>query len=235
MGRPGAVLALLTLWMGISFPVELYFSPKFMVWEEFYGGSKLLREEGLLGGLGVRWERKNFTAGGEFYGGTLAYDGQTQAGDPVKTRVNYSGLYLYIGPYFYLSKFLDLEFFYRVEAWRRDIESTPQALGYAENWLYYSLDAKLTLWFSDLHLYYLHRFVLGASMQASLIGFPPLEPKRDTAFEVGGGIGRGKLSLRFFYSYLKFAQSDPKQVGSFYVLQPTSVRQLYGVSLGIKF
>ncbi len=235
MSRLGAVLASLTLWTGASISVELYFSPKFMVWEEFYGGSKLLREEGWLGGLGVRWERKNFTAGGEFYGGTLIYDGQTQLGDPVRTRVNYSGLYLYLGPYFYLSKLLDLEIFYRVEAWRRDIESTPRALGYAENWLYHSLDAKLTLWFSKLHLYYLHRFVLGASMQASLIGFPPLEPKRDAAFELGGGIERGRLSLRLSYSYLRFAQSDPKRVGSFYVLQPTSVRQLYGLSLGLKF
>ena len=85
-------------------------------WDEHYDGEKLLDETGLLYTLGVT-EGGLFSRGASFapdvyrlsYGGTLEYfwgsvdyDGQTQAGQPVTTTVDYEGFRLeaYLGMLF---------------------------------------------------------------------------------------------------------------------------------------
>ncbi len=233
--RSGAALVLSLFAGSISFPLETYISPKYMTWEEFYAGSKLLKEEGWLLGAGFKERRKLFSFCGEIYGGTLRYDGQTQDGDPVETKTDYLGAFAYLGPEVHLSGPLRAGILYRIELWRRRIRSTSEATGYAENWFYHSLDPKVSLQISNVQLYFLYRFVLNARMQASLSGVPELEPKRGTAYELGIDYRRGRIAFGVFFSYLKFRQSSPKRVDTYYVFQPTSVRKLYGLKLGIEF
>lgn len=228
-------LGLLKLLSALAFPLELYLSPRYMVWEEFYQGSKLLREDGWILGLGLKHEGRYIRTGAELYGGRLTYDGQTQAGDPVKTKTDYAGLQIYLGPQIDITELLNVGLSYRLEVWKRNIRSTSYAIGYSEDWFYHSLDPNITLEVSNFYLYSLYRFVLGARMQANVYGVPQLEPKRDTAYEVGAGFKRGRFSLGLYYSYLKFRQSDVKRAGTYYVLQPTSVRELYGIRFGIEF
>jgi len=82
----------------------LYPSVQYFTWEEFLGGSRLLKEEGPLFGIGggVRLDlyRKGLLLNvkGEMFGGNVGYRGQTQNldnaaqnGRPLKTDVTYFG------------------------------------------------------------------------------------------------------------------------------------------------
>ena len=219
----------------LSLSAELYMSPRYMAWEEFYQGSKLLRENGWILGLGLKHEGRYVQMGAEIYGGRLNYDGQTQAGDPVRTKTDYAGLQAYLGPRIDITDFLRVGLLYNLELWRRNIRSTSYAIGYSEDWFYHSIDPKVSIKALNLYIYSLYRFVLGARMQANIYGVPQLEPRRSTAYEVGAGFRKGRMSLEFYYSYLRFRQSEPKRAGTSYVLQPTSVRELYGFRFGIGF
>jgi hypothetical protein len=79
-----------------------YFSGQHFSWEEFTGGKRLLKEDGLLYGAGAAVTVDLLQTGGgsltlrgkgELFGGVVDYDGQTQPPNPlpVKTEVTYFG------------------------------------------------------------------------------------------------------------------------------------------------
>ncbi|MDQ7082042.1 MAG: hypothetical protein Q9N34_02915 [Aquificota bacterium] len=60
-------------------------------------GSETPSGEGFLLSGGIRFTGDMFKGGVEVYGGTINYDGQTQAGEPVKTDTEYRGVSLRAG------------------------------------------------------------------------------------------------------------------------------------------
>ena len=222
-------LPLFLLSLGTAFSLDLYLSPKYFLWKEFdASGDRLLKESGPLLGLGLRDDLGFFTGEAEIYGGTVRYDGQTQAGDPVETDTNYVGVSAKGGVWTERGSELRLrwELLYHLELWVRDIESTSKAVGYSETWFFDSLDLGLRL--SSGKFYTLGRYMFmfqDARMQASLAGVPELRPRRGPAYELGAGFKGASYGLELLYSYVKFRRSEPKPYGSGYVLQPESVRQ----------
>lgn len=234
------VLFLLALTLS-SHAWELYLSPKYEVWEEFdENGDSLLTEEGWLWAFGARGRYKALVFGGEIYKGTLFYDGQTQAGDPVQTDSIYGGFSFHLG----VEKGFGVvagSLIYRAEGWRRDIKSTRTAIGYKEDWFFHSLDAKISLegkWNADIGFYGfgVYRYILGTKMQASIEGAPELEPKRGIAYELGAGLRWRNLGTELFYSHITFNRSDMKPVGGgYYIFQPKSTRNIYGSRIVLFF
>ncbi len=174
--------------LGCSLGAELYISPRYTRWEEFESGRRLLRESGLLLGLGLRGDVGFVTGELKLYGGTLRYDGQTQAVEPVQTDTNYGGFSTYVG------------------LWKETGE-----VGYSERWFFDS--AVLSLKLSKGNLYTFGRYLFmfrDAQMQASLEGVPKLRPRRGPSFEVGAGVRGRPLGLEMSYSSTEFKRSAPK-------------------------
>ncbi len=215
--------------MGLAFSIEVYVTPRYFLWEEFNSsGDKLLDESGFLLALGMRGDLSFLTGGLEIYGGTVNYDGQTQAGDPVQTDTGYLGLSAAAGLWFERGEYVRLrgEVLYSSELWVRDIRSTQNALGYKETWFYDSVDLGLRIASGGFYTFGRYRYMVGnAYMQASLAGVPELRPKRGPAYELGVGVKGQDYGVELSYSYTKFNRSDPKPYGSGYVLQPESVRR----------
>jgi len=236
---------LLALFTAVSFGFEIYLSPRYTVWEEFdSAGGKLLEERGWLLGVGAFKEGELLRGGVEIYGGTLSYDGQTQAGTPVETDTVYSGLSLYGGVGWELGErfILKPQILYRLEGWVRDIRSTPTAVGYREFWSYHTLDLRGEISHShgELRGYMFGtlRVMLGdAVMRTDLEGVPTLYPKRGPAYELGCGVERGRLRFEISHSFVRFNRSDavPTATPGVYVLQPESVRRTLSFTLALEF
>ncbi|EDP75148.1 hypothetical protein [Hydrogenivirga sp. 128-5-R1-1] len=224
------ILSGVLLGSSLGFALEVYVSPKYFLWEEFdSSGNKLLDETGLILGLGLRGDAGFFTGEAELYGGTVRYDGQTQAGDPVETDTNYLGVSAAGGVWGEAGSTVRLrgELLYRSELWVRDIESTSKAVGYSETWFFDSIDLGLRLSSGGTYAYGKYRYMFrDARMQASLTGVPELSPKKGQAYELGAGLKGSSYGIELSYSYVKFRRSEPKPYGSGYVLQPESVRQI---------
>ncbi|HIC97268.1 MAG TPA: hypothetical protein EYP11_02575 [Aquificaceae bacterium] len=224
----------------ISLGVELYLSPRYVTWEEFYRGERLLKEKGWVVGVGLRHEAKPLVVGGELYAGTLDYDGRTQTGVPVETDTDYRGLSLYVGVARDFARWLEGALLYSLEAWERDINSTSLATGYVERWFYHTLDLRLKLSAGvgdhRAYLFGAYRFMIeDARMQADIAGMPLLRPKRGPAYEVGAGLSANKLVVEALFSYIRFNESEEEPFGSGVVLQPESVRKSYTVRVGYLF
>jgi hypothetical protein len=64
---------------------------QYFTWEEFLSGSRLLKEEGALVGIGgevrggLYQKSLLLNVKGEMFGGEVSYNGQTQSGQPLKT------------------------------------------------------------------------------------------------------------------------------------------------------
>ncbi len=225
--------------------MEVYISPRYTVWEEFRdSGARLLTEKGWLLAVGVLGEGELLLGGVEIYGGTLDYDGQTQAGDPVKTDTGYSGFTLYGGVGWEMGERLTLRprILYRLEGWVRDIRSTATAVGYREFWSYHTLDLRGEI--SHLHgemrgyMFGTLRVMLGdAVMRTDLEGVPTLYPRRGPAYQLGCGVEKGRLRFEISHSFLKFNRSDPEPTAfqGIYVLQPESVRRVLSFTVALKF
>ena len=237
------LVALLLLTAGLTFSVDLYLTPKYMVWEEYEGGKRLLREEGYVFGGGVRQRWTYFTVGGDAYWGNLDYDGQTQGGTPLTTQSDYAGWSVYLGPALELGDetFARLEVLYNANSWVRNINSTSSAEGYSEAWFYQavSFGGELGRYLYDYREVYLigyYNYLFDdARMQASVKGIPELRPKKGLSYSAGIGLRVDYVSFEVMYSYLEFKRSDPKPFQSGYVLQPRSVRRLWEARLYILF
>jgi len=131
---------------------------------------------------------------------------------------------------------------YTLEAWVRDLKSTPTAVGYREFWSYHTLDLKGVVSHSrgDLEGYMFGtlRLMLGdAVMRTNLEGVPTIYPRRGPAFSAGCGMRRGRFRVEVAHSYVKFNRSDPVPTSSpgVFALQPESVRRILSLTLALSF
>lgn len=227
-------------------------------WDEHNNGDKLLDEKGVIYGTGVIFngitranpkdesDRVRLTYGGELklYFGTVDYDGHTQAGDPVTTEVDYSGLTLegHLGwliktnsPHWFVSPELALGF----SAWSRDLNSTSDARGYTENWTNLYSRAGLGFIFplnDDLQL--------GVSGGANI----PIRVTNSVDLEGYGDIDLSpeashitpyctiafdykRVGVSFYYDSFFFGESNKVHKAENYFLQPESYTYKAGVQL----
>ncbi len=230
------VTGLILILGSVSLASEVHIGIKNFNWTEHEGGKQLLEESGNILSFGGRWEREVWFLGGEVYGGTVRYDGQTQSGCSVQTNTKYLGTVILGGIKGNFTKFLRGEIGYRGEFWIRSLEDTfsqkcGYVIGYDEYWAVQSLDltliatGRLT---SNKYLYVFgtYHYTISARMKPNIVGFPVLKPKRGPAFDVGIGGRWNNIGLELSYSYTKFEKSDPQPIDSIGIAwQPESVRR----------
>jgi hypothetical protein len=122
---------------------DIYAKAEYFKWKEFNDGSTLLEESGPIFGIGVSakgtvYKSITLKGRGEFFGGSVDYDGQTQVGTPVRTDTDYVGFKIEVdgGWKFLVKEKSSLEPFLGLGArkWNRDIKGTNFASGVEEDW-----------------------------------------------------------------------------------------------------
>jgi hypothetical protein len=229
-------------------------------WKEYGSlGEELLEESGPRFGVGFAFH-KVFGSGlalkprAEFFGGSVDYDGATQAGVPVSSETDYFGfkgefdLGGQIGNKVIFEPFAGIG----LRGWDRDINDsttvtgTP-AIGYTEQWFMSYLRIGLRL-LSPPSVSFRGYFELGARVplhteNTVLLSekFPvtdvTLEPGNKTSFFAEGGFRTGGFKMTLFYETLRFKESPPElePVSGFYFYQPRSEADIYGVRVGAAF
>jgi len=234
----------------------VYLKAEQFVWKEFQGGSRLLKESGPRYGLGIdrlyERNRMTFRPMAEAYGGSVDYDGQTQAGAPVATETNYlggkagfdAGAVITLGPALRLEPIVGL----RADYWERDIESTGEAIGYRERWESFSLrgglrgetgsgpagirvfgEAALTWPFSNAN-----------RADLPVVGKVKVRPEGKLGWSAEAGMKAGPVRIALFYEAVNFSKSDEAVVPigaglALVVFQPDSEYYVYGLSAGWVF
>jgi hypothetical protein len=232
---------------------DVYLKLESFTWKEYLdSGEKILEESGPIYGLGISNQSeigKSLIIGfkGELFGGSVDYDGQTQAGDPAQTDTDYLG-YMIEGDFgvkaidtekFMLEPFAGLGF----KWWVRDLKSNSTATGYEERWQsFYArlgirceerLSSPLKLFFGaglKLPIYNENEVELSKFGLSDIT----LEPGNQNSFFADAGLKTDRFLARFFYESMKFSKSDPDDVyGVFY--QPESEADIYGLNVGLRF
>jgi len=238
----------------------LYGAVESFAWKEFAdSGARAVRESGPLFGIGLAYshefeDRITVSPKGEFFLGSVDYDGQTQAGEPVKSTVGYLGftfdgdlsMKFKVTQSFFLEPFGGLG----LRWWIRDIKngttsSGTVASGYTEGWitlygrfgarggvdvtrqtlLFFEAGVKLP--FYNANTAYLSDAGLGPDVT--------LHPGLQASFfaEAGARISRVRASL--FYDGLRFSRSTDVVSGAYIYWQPQSSMDIYGVKVGVVF
>jgi hypothetical protein len=259
----GAALLVTTASTGLCVQLEeLYLYPyaEYFTWREFTPDGREVKEDGPIFGvggavkLGLLQRRLTLKSKLEVFGGAVRYDGFSQlptgttvVNTPSKTDTVYVGVKVEedagiripfdkaaIEPLFGLG--------YRW--WRRDIQRTKDFAGKpvgetVENWqsLYMRLGARADYQFSpDVRL-----FAEGGAK------YPLLNRNHTDAgvtVDPGGawsafaelGLQYGWFRPSFFYEGFRFARSPGVPVGGgFFVLQPESKSDLFGLNIGFAF
>ncbi len=227
---------------------DVYLQVHSFTWKEFTNGSELLEESGpiyALGGLATLENNSlTFRGRGEFFAGSITYDGQTQAGTPVETDTDYVGIKLE-GDAGWKKRFEDkasIEPFAGIgfRVWNRDIQSTDNATGVEEKWT--SIYARLGLRGDSALTDKLTVFAEGG------VKFPfyntnrvdvydvTLEPKRKASGFAEVGLKWKKLKASVFYEGLRFDESDVEPIGGgLGVFQPKSEADIFGLNVGRSF
>ncbi|MFA5344287.1 MAG: hypothetical protein WC381_10025 [Kiritimatiellia bacterium] len=235
--------------------LRIAFQLQQFVWKE-YGdnGGRLLKESGPLYGLHMAGEwygRARVTVGGmykmNFFGGRVNYDGQTQAGIPLKTKTGYLGAEGNAD--FALRAMPVADFYVKVFAgpairfWRRDINSNADASGYVEEWFNFDGRAGAGLDYlfpADFKLFaeggYKIPFITSENVDWSKFGFGQVSLEPEQTFSPFAEVG---LSWKFlfvsgFYDSLRFDKSAVKTKKGYYFYQPESRADIFGVNAGFR-
>lgn len=232
---------------------DIYLKVESFTWKEFNdNGTQLLKESGPIYGLGGTAKSdvaKSVTLKfkGELFGGSIDYDGQTQAGTPVKTDTDYSGFKMEgdVGWKFMVAEKSSLEPFaglgYRW--WLRDLQSTSNAIGYEERW--WSFYARLGIRGDHTFSTQLKAFAeAGVKLpmhteneaDLSVIGLSTvtLEPGNEASVFAEIGFKWTMLKASVFYEGMRFSKSGLDNVyNAFY--QPESKADIFGVNVGVAF
>jgi hypothetical protein len=236
-----------------------YPSLQYVTWEEYFGGRRILHEQGVRYGAGaaVALDLLQTDAGaltlrgkGELFGGVVDYEGATQRGLPAQTDVSYIGTRVEggVGWAFPLARgrlepFVGLGYRW----WLRDIHDTTTTdpsqpgmipvQGYTEQWE--SAYTKLGMAFA-YHLSRAWRLFAEAGGQYPFYNANTFDITRDTvtvkpeprwsAFAELGARYR-HLRLVVFYEGYRVGQSPVTGVGTTGFLQPQSRENIVGVSL----
>jgi hypothetical protein len=241
----------------------LYGVAESFTWKEFDdSGARVVKESGPLFGIGLAYSHEfedhfTVTPKGEFFFGSVDYDGQTQTGEPVTSTVGYFGLTLEgdIGRKFKVSQSFSLEPFggLGLRWWLRDINDGTSstgatAYGYTEGWttLYGRLGvrggidvSKQTMMFFEAGVkvpFYNANTAYLSDISGQDLTFHP--GKQSSPFaEIGMKVNRVKASL--FYDSMRFTKSNvittSDGVFIYQSWQPKSTADIYGVKIGASF
>ncbi len=238
----------------------LYGAVESFAWKEFAdSGERVVKESGPLFGIGLAYshefeDRITVSPKGEFFFGSVDYDGQTQTGVPVTSSVGYFGFTFDgdISMKFKVTQRFFLEPFggAGLRLWIRDIKNGTTstgavASGYTERWitLYGRLGARggidvskqTTMFFeAGVKLPFFNENTAYLS-DAGLGSDVTLHPGRQASFfaEAGTKVSRVRASL--FYDSLRFSKSAGVVSGAFVFWQPQSTMDVYGVKVGVVF
>lgn len=227
---------------------DIYLMIQSFTWTEFMGGSQLLEESGTRYGVG--FSSKSVMANAattkfkiEMFTGSVDYDGQTQAGSPLKTETDYLGIKLEgdFGKKIMQSEMSSFEPFAGLgfKWWSRELQGTG---GYEEIWtsLYGRLGIRGDRTFSGqtklfgeigISIPFYNRNEVDLSAYG--LGEFTLEPKSQAGgfAEIGFKLDRAKISV--FYEGMRFAESDPDSTGT--LIQPESEEDIFGINFGAAF
>lgn len=244
--------------------VEVYGLIESLSWEEFdQAGSRLLKENGRLGGIGFAYA-VDFSSGLtlrprlELTGGNVDHDGRTQTGTPVFSDTDHVGARFEIdlggrlGDRFMVEPFGGIG----IRNWWRDVDDSidingAYAAGTTEEWSvgYARLGLRGTYRLSDNASVFFEgaavlpvfsdsrRYLTDAGYDED----PVLRPEARTMYFAEAGFSYSFLKLSAFYETLRFDASDPEIVWNTVtaaaetVQQPRSEGSLFGIRAGASF
>ena len=223
---------------------DLYGNVQSFTWKEFQNGDQLLKESGPIFGIGAaaKWTVVNqltLKLNGEFFIGSIDYDGQTQSGIPVETDTDYDGFIFQgdMGWEFVIGENLSIEPFagYGVRRWDRDIQSTNIATGYKEEWTsYYArLGVRGEHAYNDQFGVFTEagiRIPTDTENKVDALNVT-LEPGDKNSFFAEIGCKWKSLKASVFYDSMRFSDSDVVRG----YLQPESEADIYGLDIGWTF
>jgi hypothetical protein len=238
--------------------IDIYFKIESFTWSEYFdSGSQILEESGPIYGLGISYKTDiarslMIMTKSEIFGGSVDYDGQTQAGISANTDTDYMGFKVEadIGikaietEKFSLEPFTGLGFRW----WVRDIQSTINAIGYEERWrsFYVRLGIRSENNISDQFKIFAQLGVKRPIYNQNEIGLSKfglsdvtVEPGNEASFFAEAGLKEKKIMVSFFYEGMRFSKSDVRYTydafGIYGVFQPESEADIFGVNIGITF
>lgn len=232
---------------------DIYLKVESFTWKEFNdNGTQLLKESGPIYGLGASAKSdisKTMTLKfkGELFGGSIDYDGQTQAGTPAKTDTEYFGFKMEgdAGWKFMVAEKSSLEPFAGLgwRWWNRDIQSTATAIGYEERWstIYARLGIRGDHAFSNQLKGFTEAGVklpiyTENEIDWTVFGLDTitLEPGNEASVFAEVGVKWAMLKVSVFYEGMRFSKSDLDDVYNA-IYQPESKADIYGVNVGMAF
>lgn len=238
---------------------NVYAIGEFFEWKEFNdSGSRLLKESGPRYGVGFLFFHE-FESGltvkprVEVIGGKVTYDGQTQAGTPVKSKTEYINFKLEtdLGYKFGRSGKASLEPFagLGLRVWNRDIQDGTaadgtHAYGYNEEWTTLYLRGGLrgdvpvgekSKLFGEVGVKY--PLYNENTAYLSDVGGDDvtLHPGKRPSLFAEAGMKINHLKVSAYYDSMRFSKSDVVTSGFSGYYQPKSQADMFGVRLGVSF
>ncbi len=236
--------------------VDVYLKIDDYTWSEYQNGIRLLRETGILVGPGFSYWKEfsnhiTLRPLAELFTGSVDYDGITQEGTPVKTKVMYVGANIQCdaGRKFVIGERFSFEPFggMGIRSWSRDLHGSTTssgtfASGYTEEWttvftrfgvrgeLHVSEEPRL---FAEggVKLPFYNESTVYFSDNPNFTVYPGLQ----ASWFSEAGITSYHFRASVFYDSFRFSQSRSvnTSIGSAY--QPSSSADLWGVKLGASF
>ncbi len=227
---------------------------EYFTWREFDGNRRLLKESGprLRLGASRAYNREDITFTPRIDGmfGYVDYDGQTQIGTPVETKVRYVGFGIGadVGAIYHLKGESLLEPYLGLgwDYWRRDLRSTNQGTGYLETWdsLYARGGARGETDLKVGNSAFKGYGELGLKLPMSTYnvakvpgsGKAKISPKGNLSLYGSVGVLRDRWRYSLSYDSWRFQESDVTPVGGgFGVSQPKSRADIFGLEVAYGF
>ncbi len=235
--------------------VDLYVKVESFTWKEYSdGGSQLLKESGPISTLGISTKTDfanslTLKAKGELFIGSVDYDGQTQAGTPLKTDTDYSGFRIEadMGKIFMVAEKSSLEPFAGLgwKSWLRDLQSSNTAIGYEETWsiVYARLGVRGDHVFSKQLKLFAEAGLNLPIYNENVVDLGgvdiTIEPGKEASLFAEAGLKWKNLKASIFYEGMRFSKSGLEFIevgGDIYgFYQPESKADIFGVHIGIAF
>ena len=243
--------------------IDVYGLAESFTWREFdNAGAQLLKESGPRYGVGISYTQEfsnhlTLKPRIELNGGSVDYDGQTQAGVPVSTTTDYFGIKFEVdlGNRIRPSQDFILEPFggIGIRSWARDIKDSTasdgtSAIGYTENWTTFygriglrgeqSFGQKKNLFLMagvKLPLY-TENYINDVNISSQAI---TLRPGNEPSLFAEAGVKLDRFKISAFYDSMRFRKSPIVTAYSGGVLmgfyQPKSSSDMLGVRVGASF
>lgn len=239
--------------------MDVYLKVDDYTWSEYQNGMRLLRETGILVGPGFSYWREfpnhmTLKPLAELFVGNVDYDGSTQTGNPVKTKVMYIGAKLQcdagrtfsIGEKSFIEPFGGLG----LRSWSRDIQdsitsSGTVAKGYTEEWItaFARFGVRAGIPVSEVTQFFAEGGVKLPFYNKNSVYFNSgntnpdftLYPGLQASWFSEAGMTMHHFKASVFYDSLRFARSPNVSTSMGAVYQPISSADLLGVKLGASF